>query len=114
MMEGSVTRSAELRRHFLKALWQELRVVWPILSALIVVQLGLGMLVGLREGWRMGEAAYFTFVTGLTIGYGDLVPGHFSTRLIAVLIGFCGILLTGLVAAVGVRALQESTGREAR
>jgi hypothetical protein len=68
-----MTRSAELRRHFLKALWRELRVVWPILSALIVVQLGLGMLVGLREGWQMGEAAYFTFVTGLTIGYGD--PG---------------------------------------
>jgi len=42
------------------------------------------------------------------------VPEHFSTRLIAVMIGFCGILLTGLVAAIGVRALQESTGREAR
>jgi hypothetical protein len=27
-------------------------------------------------------------------------------------IGFSGILLTGLVAAVGVRALQEATGRE--
>jgi hypothetical protein len=114
MMEGSMTRSAELRRHFFKAFWQELLVVWPILSGLIVVQLGLGMLVGLREAWPMGEAAYFTFVTGLTIGYGDLVPEHFSTRLISVVIGFTGILLTGLVAAVGVRALQESTGREAR
>jgi hypothetical protein len=32
-----------------------------------------------------------------------------GARLIAVAIGFSGILLTGLVAAVGVRALQEAT-----
>jgi hypothetical protein len=114
MMEDSMTRPADLRRHFLKALWQELRVVWPIFSGLIGVQLGLGTLVGIREGWPMADAAYFTFVTGLTIGYGDLVPVHFGTRLIAVVIGFSGILLTGLVAAVGVRALQEATSRAAR
>ena len=52
---------------------------------------------------------HFTFVTGLTIGYGDFVPGHFVTQLFAVVIGFTGILLTGLVAAIGVRALQEAT-----
>ena len=55
----------------------------------------------------------FTFVTGLTIGYGDLVPARSGTRLMAVLIGFSGILLTGLVAAVGVRAVQEATGQDA-
>ena len=62
----------------------------------------------------MSDATYFTFVTGLTIGYGDLVPEHFGTRLISVVIGFIGILLTGLVAAIGVRALQEATDRAAR
>ena len=68
-----MVRPVELRRRFLLALWMELRVIWPIFSALIVVQLALGMLVGFS---RVGasEAAYFTFVTGLTIGYGDLVP----------------------------------------
>ncbi len=85
-------------------------MVWPILSGLVVAQLLLGLLVGLIEGWEISEGAYFSFVTGLTIGYGDLVPKHLSTRLIAVLIGFLGILVTGLVAAVGVRALQEATG----
>ena len=94
----------------LRALWNELQVVWPILSGLVGVQLVLGMLVGRLEGWPMGDAAYFTFVTGLTIGYGDVVPAHFSvTRLFAVVIGFTGIVLTGLVAAIGVRALQEAT-----
>ena len=87
-------------------------MVWPILSVLILAQLGLGMLIGYREGWGMSGSIYFTFVTGLTIRYDDLVPGHFGTQLMAVVIGFSGNLLTGLIAAVGVRALQEATGRE--
>jgi hypothetical protein len=104
-------RAAALRRNFLKALWAELRVIWPILSGLAGVQWMLGMTIGYLEGWRVSDSTYFTFVTGLTIGYGDLVPARISTRLIAVAIGFIGILLTGLVAAVAVRALQEATKR---
>jgi hypothetical protein len=52
------------------------------------------------------------FVTGLTIGYGDLVTVRLITRVIAVMIGLIGILLTGLVAAIGVRALQAATEHE--
>jgi hypothetical protein len=102
-------RSTLIRRRFLRALWKEFQVVWPILSGLVGVQLVLGILVGRLEGWPLGDATYFTFVTGLTIGYGDFVPAHFLTRLFAVVIGFTGIVLTGLVAAIGVRALQEAT-----
>ena len=71
-------------------------------------QLVLGMLVGYLEGWRVGDGTYFAFVTGLTIGYGDLVPVRLITRVMAVVIGFSGILMTGLIAAVGVRALQQA------
>lgn len=67
----------------------------------------MGILAGFLESWSVGESVYFGFVTGLTIGYGDLVPLRFFTRLIAILIGFIGIVTTGLVAAVGVRALQS-------
>ena len=83
-------------------------MIWPILSAILVFQLALGAVIGRLEEWPLGDAAYFTFVTGLTIGYGDLVPTHIATRLLAVLIAFCGILLTGLVAAVGVQALNAA------
>ena len=99
-------RAAQLRRRFLLAIWRELRIVWPILSGLIGVQLALGAVVGYFEQWPLRDAAYFTFVTGLTIGYGDLVPLRLVTRLIALVIGLIGILLTGLIAAIGVRALQ--------
>ncbi len=98
---------AELRRRFLAELWKELRVVWPILSALLGTQVALGLIIGWIEGWPMGNSLYFTFVTGLTIGYGDLVPSRFTSRVLAVAIGFVGILLAALIAAVGVRALNE-------
>ena len=99
----------QVRRRFLLGLWQELRAVWPIVSGLVALQLVLGTFVSLLQGWPLGDAFYFTFVTALTIGYGDLVPKGFLARLLAMVIGFTGILLTGLVAAVAVRALQLAT-----
>jgi hypothetical protein len=36
------------------------------------------------------------------------------TRVIAVVIGFGGILMSGLIAAVGVRALQEAAAQVPR
>lgn len=100
--------STLLRRRFILALGRELRVIWPILSGLLTAQVALGALVSYLEQWPLGSGGYFAFVTGLTIGYGDLVPSRFVTRLLAVLIGFIGILLTGLVAAVGVQALNAA------
>jgi len=70
-------------------------------------------LIGHIEGRRIVDALYFTFMTGLAIGYGDLTPRHVVSRLIAVVIGLAGIVLTGLVAAVAVQALR-ATARDAR
>lgn len=83
-------------------------MVWPILSGLVTVQLVLGVIIGFVEGWSIGNAVYFSFITGLTIGYGDLVPSHLVSRILAVLIGILGVLLVGLFAAIGVRALQNA------
>src|SRR5262245_65116305 len=83
-----------------------LAIVWPVLSGLLLVKALLGAIVGLVEGWGVWQGIYFAFVTGLTIGYGDLAPRHVLTRLLAVAIGFLGITLTGLVAALAVKAFQ--------
>ena len=67
-----------------------------------------GLLIGTIEGWKVGDALYFTFVTGLTIGYGDFTPHFPSSRILAIVIGFSGIVLTGLVAAISVQALHST------
>ena len=100
-----------LRRSFVAGLTQELRVVWPILSGLIALIVALGVAAGLREGWSLQESVYFSFVSGLTIGYGDFAPKTLLGRALAIAIGVCGILVTALVAAVVVKALTATTVR---
>ena len=101
-----------MRRQFLGDLWAGLRVVWPVLSALLAVIVGLGVVVGVIEDWPLRDSLYFAFISGLTIGYGDLVPKTLLARALAIVIGMTGILLTGLVAAVGVQALLATMRRD--
>lgn len=101
--------SHTLRRNFVAGLLTGLRVVWPILSVLLGLIISLGLVTGLLEGWSIPEGIYFAFVTGLTIGYGDLAPKSVLTRTLAILIGACGVLLTALVAAIAVKALTTAT-----
>ena len=98
--------SRAVRAAYLAALTQGLRVTWPVLSGLLLFKATLGAIVGVIEGWGVGQGVYFAFITGLTIGYGDLAPQQALTRFLAVAIGFSGILLTGLVAALAVKAIQ--------
>jgi hypothetical protein len=93
------------RRAFFAQLGTGLRMVWPVVSGLILLIVLLGVITGLIEGWPLGNSLYFSFITGLTIGYGDLVPKLPITKGLAVLIGATGILLTALLAAVAVKAL---------
>ncbi len=97
--------SRALRRKFIAGLFAGLRVVWPILSGLLGLIIVLGLAAGLIEGWSVQESIYFAFVSGLTIGYGDLAPKSLLARLLAIVIGVCGVLLTALVAAIAVKAL---------
>ena len=98
-----------MRRLFFLELWNGLKLVWPIVSGLLIVMVLLGLVIAWREGWHLGDGLYFAFVSGLTIGYGDLVPKHPMSRTLAIVIGATGILLTGLVAAIAVRALERAT-----
>lgn len=68
----------------------------------------LGIIIGWREGWSIYESIYFSFVTGLTIGYGDFAPKALFSRALTIVIGLCGMLLTALVAAIAVKALTTT------
>jgi hypothetical protein len=66
----------------------------------------LGLLIGFVEGWSVGDAIYFTFITGLTIGYGDIVPRQALARALAIGIGVSALFLTGVIAAIAVHAMR--------
>jgi Ion channel len=95
-----------VRRRFFVALGHAVHLTWPVLSAILAIQVALGLLVGFMEGWSVGDAVYFTFVTGLTIGYGDLVPRQAVARALTIGIGLSGLFLTGLIAGIAVYAMR--------
>ena len=89
--------------HFFLAIWR-VRTIILILIALIVAG---AAAVTLVEKMPFADTLYFAFVTGLTIGYGDIVMQTPVGRLVALLIGLIGILFTGLLVAVMVHAVRE-------
>src|SRR6516225_1540760 len=100
--------SKALRRRFLVALGRAIHVAWPVLSGILAIQLALGFLTGFVEEWSLGDAVYFTFITGLTIGYGDLIPRQALTRALAIVIGFSGLFVTGVITAIAVHAMRSA------
>ncbi|WP_350600832.1 potassium channel family protein [Pseudomonas sp. 65/3-MNA-CIBAN-0223] len=100
------THASHVRREFFKAVGFYLRVVWPIVSVLVLIIVVFGFTIAYLEGWKALDGIYFAFVTGFTIGYGELVPKLGASRILAILLGFNGVLMTAIFAAVSVRAIE--------
>jgi hypothetical protein len=97
-----------VRRRFYVALGNAIHLTWPVLSTMLAFQVALGLLIGLVEGWSVGDSIYFTFITALTIGYGDIAPRQALARALAIGIGVSGLLLTGVIAAIAVHAMRTA------
>jgi uncharacterized membrane protein len=82
-----------------------LQAVFLALFALII---GIAVVIRHLEKMPFGESLYFSFITGLTIGYGDIVVKTPFARLLAVLLGLIGIIFTGIMVAAALRAVERS------
>ena len=87
--------------------------LWPIVLVLLGVITGLGLRIGRLERWTTANAMYFAFITATSVGYGDFHPTRHESKWLAIIIALTGILLTGLVVAVGLEAVAHAF-REAR
>jgi voltage-gated potassium channel len=76
----------------------------PLLLSLGLGIALLGYAVGRKEGWSGFESIYWSFITATTVGYGDLRPLKRASRVLAILIAFLGLTLTGIVVALAVWA----------
>jgi len=91
-------------RHFFSAIWH----VKAVILMLVTLMVAGAAVLTLVEKMAFGDTLYFAFVTGLTIGYGDIVVKTPFARVVAILLGFIGILFTGLMVAVLVLAVRDS------
>jgi voltage-gated potassium channel len=105
---------------FLQKFLSVLGAVSLVLLLLFVVFMGLAAVVYFAErGQHFGnsptsfaESLYFSAITALTIGYGDIVPHSLLGRCASVLLALLGINLTGILAAAAVRALELQLAEE--
>lgn len=76
----------------------------PLVITLIILIAIIGLVIGKREGWSRIDSLYYAFITATTVGYGDFRPNSTPSKLLAIGIAFTGLLLTGIVVAIGLEA----------
>jgi voltage-gated potassium channel len=76
----------------------------PLLLSLALAIILLGQAVGRQEGWSRFDSFYWSFITATTVGYGDVRPVKRKSKVVAIIIAFLGLTLTGILIAVAVQA----------
>ena len=99
-----MTQSKTFRYYFLHSLWK----IRAVIFWLLVILVADAVVIAYFEKMPFADALYFTFVTGLTIGYGDIAPVTLIGRVVAILTGLQGLIVTGLIVAVAVFALRKT------
>lgn len=89
---------------FIAYFMQGLFLIAPLLILLLAVILGLGQISGKIEKWSKFDSIYWSLITAMTIGYGDIKPLKKSTKSLSLVIGFIGLILTGITVAVAIQA----------
>ncbi len=96
-------------REFVKHFVRYLLFVREILFGLLILLVIGALAISYSENLPLDQALYFTFITGLSIGYGDIAPQSGWGRLISVGVGVVGMIFTGITVAVATRALTDAT-----
>lgn len=82
-----------------------------IASLALLIVLG-GFAFSKLEGIKLGDAIYFSFITALSVGYGDISPKTTIGRLLSVGIALLGTLFVGVTVAIATRALADTVKQD--
>ena len=84
-----------------------LGMVWqggPLFLGLGLIIATLAIAAGRREGWSIGDSLYYGFITATTVGYGDMTPTTGRGKIYAVILAVIGLMFTGIMVALSVKA----------
>ncbi len=95
-------------RHFVDSLGVASGVILVLAAALAAC----AFFIAHAEDIAYGEALYFTMITGLTVGYGDITPATPIGRVFSVVAALIGVIFVGLVVAIATRALTLTIQEE--
>ena len=78
-----------------------------LVGLLVLLSLG-GVTFSYLEDIPLGRAIYFAFITGLSIGYGDITPKTGMGCVVSIGIGMIGMIFIGMTVAIATRALADT------
>ncbi|HEY5702377.1 MAG TPA: potassium channel family protein [Gammaproteobacteria bacterium] len=87
-------------------------LVLPLLLFFIVLIVVLGQIVGRMEGWSKFDSFYWSFITALTVGYGDIRPKKNAAKSLSIIVALAGIMFTGIIVAITVTTATEAFKRQ--
>lgn len=91
---------------FLHSFFRVLQLISPIWGALMLFIACLSWLYSRIEHISLFDALYFGGITGMSIGYGDFTPSTILGKIIALVIGFTGLVTTGVIVAAALEAVR--------
>lgn len=96
---------------FLELFLKAMRLGFPLLLFFFLLITLLGQWVGRLEGWSRFDAFYWSYITALTVGYGDFRPSSRKSKVLALATATVGIMFSGVFVAVTVAAATEAFHR---
>ena len=93
---------------FIAEFWKIIWRIRSIIAFLLLIIISGAYFIALTEQLPFSQALYFSSITGLTIGYGDIVATTAVGQITSIALGITGILFTGMVVAAAVHALQRA------
>ena len=78
-----------------------------VLIALLVTVVILGAVMSIVEKIDFWNAQYLSFVTALTIGYGDLTPHTPFGKVISIMLAIIGMVFMGIMIAAAIKSLEK-------
>jgi len=92
---------------FTRAFFVLLRHIFPVWGGMAILISLMGIVIAqLEEELSFSDALYFSWVTGTTVGYGDLTPTTGNTRVLAIIVAIMGIILTGTIVSIAIEAAK--------
>ena len=91
---------------FLKNFWAIAHFLRGILLCICILMILLAIILTYVEPMSFGDAIYFTLITGLTVGYGDVTPVTAIGKTISVFTALVGVIATGIYVAIATRAVS--------
>ena len=98
----------EFTLNFIAFFLQAIYLLFPLLLFFILVIVLLGQIVGRIEGWSKFDSFYWSFITAITVGYGDIRPLKKSSKAISIAVALVGIMFTGVIVALTVTTATEA------